>query len=311
MHQARTYLVEQLDWENRLASVLPVAVDYYTRASIGSTIRHLAPQEEIVSGGLLRAHGEVQVVTQASGYRKIKRYSHETLGFGEIDLPPVELDTDGYWLVFGETLAQRLVAAGLLLPPNDYGPNWQEQRQKALARDNHRCRTCGATAQPGQGLHVHHLRPFREYGYVSGRNRNYERANRLDNLLTLCASCHRRAEEGQRTRSALGGFAYVLRNLAPLFLMCDPADIQVSAETRNPITRAPTVVVYERVPAGVGFSQRLFALHDDLLAAALELVQDCRCRGGCPACVGPPGDIGPDTKVVTRQLLEILCEAQA
>src|SRR5690606_4217978 len=32
MHQARTYLVEELDWEGRLAAVRPVDVDYYTRA---------------------------------------------------------------------------------------------------------------------------------------------------------------------------------------------------------------------------------------------------------------------------------------
>jgi len=47
-------------------------------------------------------------------------------------------------------------------------------------------------------------------------------------------------------------------------------------------------------------------LHDELLTAALELVTDCQCRSGCPACVGPPGDIGPDTKAVTRALLKIL-----
>ena len=77
---------------------------------------------------------------------------------------------------------------------------------------------------------------------------------------------------------------------------------------RDRVTRAPTVVIYERVPAGVGFSERLFALHDELLAAALELVRDCQCRSGCPACVGPPGDIGPDTKEATRQLLAILTQ---
>ena len=98
----------------------------------------------------------------------------------------------------------------------------------------------------------------------------------------------------------------MLRNLAPLFLMCDPEDISVSAEQLNPVTRAPTLVIYERVPAGVGFSQRLYELHDELLVAATELVSDCQCRSGCPACVGPPGDIGPDTKEATRQLLGIL-----
>jgi DEAD/DEAH box helicase domain-containing protein len=88
--------------------------------------------------------------------------------------------------------------------------------------------------------------------------------------------------------------------------MCDPGDIQVSAENRNPLTQAPTVVIYERIPAGVGFSQRLFELRHELLASARELVTDCRCRDGCPACVGPPGEIGPETKIVTRRLLDLL-----
>jgi DEAD/DEAH box helicase domain-containing protein len=323
-HQAATYLVEQLDWDGRIAQVRPVEVDYYTRAGLNSTIRRLAPAAEVSEHGLLRAHGEVTAVTQATGYRKIKRYSHETVGFGEIHLPPLELETTGYWLVFSEALTEQLVAAGILLRPNDYGPNWAEQRRLALARDSHRCQTCGASGENGPGqeapaegqpassgtgrarLHVHHIRPFREFGYVPGQNDHYRQANRLENLVTLCPSCHRRAEAGQQTRSGLGGLAYVLGNLAPLFLMCDPADLHVSAESRNPLTQAPTVVVYERVAAGVGFSGRLFELHNALLASALELVNDCPCRDGCPACVGPPGEIGPDTKEVTRQLLSIL-----
>ena len=306
MHQARTYLVESLDWDGRLANVRPVNVDYYTRASVGSNIRSLIQEEEAVEGDLLRAYGEVLVVTKATGYRKIKRYTHETLGFGEIELPEMELDTDGYWIIFGEELTNRLVAAGILIQPNNYGSNWQDQRQKALERDGHRCRTCGTQARPGAGLHIHHIRPFREYGYIPGENEGYLLANDLGNLVTLCPSCHRRAEAGQQARSALGGLAYVLGNLAPLYLMCDPRDIQVSAESRNPITQAPTIVIYERVAAGVGFSQRLFELHDRLLTSAAELVTDCSCRDGCPACVGPPGEIGPETKAATRRLLELL-----
>lgn len=303
MHQARTYLVERLDWDGRIAYVRPVEVDYYTRASVGSTIRELQPEVEATDAGLLRAWGDVTVVTQAAGFRKIKRYTHETLGFGEIDLPEMVLETSGYWLIFGENLAEQLFNAGVLLRPNNYGPNWQQQRQLALARDHHACRTCGAT---GGMLHVHHIRPFREFGYVPGENDHYRAANQLDNLVTLCPSCHRQAEAGQQTRSGLGGLAYVLGNLAPLYLMCDPGDIMVSAEGRSPLTGAPTIVIYESVPAGVGLSQRLFELHHGLLDAALELVRDCQCRGGCPACIGPPGEIGPDTKAVTKELLQIL-----
>lgn len=308
MHRARSYLVEGFDWDGRIAYARPVAVDYYTRASVGSSIRELRPDIEAADNGIQRAYGELSVVTKATGYRKIKRYSHETLGFGEIHLPELILETSGYWLIFSEALTERLYEAGILLRPNNYGPNWQQVRQLVLERDDHRCTICGAEARQGQGLHVHHKRPFREFGYIPGQNDHYLEANQPDNLVTLCPSCHRQAEAGQQARSALGGLGYVLRNLAPLYLMCDPHDIEVVAESRSPITGAPTVVVYERAAAGVGFSQRLFELHDELLLAALELVSDCRCRDGCPACVGPPGEIGPDTKAVTRRLLVLLSE---
>ncbi|MFN2207594.1 MAG: DEAD/DEAH box helicase [Candidatus Promineifilaceae bacterium] len=314
MHQAMTYLVESLDWDGRIAYVRPVDVDYYTRSSLGSTIRELRAEEEMTKDGLLVAHGDVSVITSATGYRKIKRYSHETLGYGEIDLPDIPLETTGYWLVFEPELAEKLWEEGILARPNDYGPNWRRQRRLALERDGYRCRTCGANGsavsgeEKGATLHVHHIRPFRDYNYIPGANENYRQANQLDNLVALCPSCHRRAEAGQQTRSALGGLAYVMQNLAPLFLMCDVSDIMVSAESLNPLTKSPTLVIYERVAAGVGFSQRLFEMHDELLDAALELVSDCRCRDGCPACVGPPGEIGPQTKVVTKKLLEMLIQ---
>ncbi len=317
MHQASTYLVESLDWDGRIAHVRPVDVDYYTRSSMGSTIRDLRPEAESTNYGLQVAHGEVSVVTSATGYRKIKRYSHETLGYGEIDLPDIHLETTGYWIIFSEELAETLWQEGILTRPNDYGPNWRQQRRRALEHDGYCCRTCGAKGSrdlPGEedgiSLHVHHIRPYRDYGYLPGVNENYRQANQLENLVALCPSCHRRAEAGQQTRSALGGLAYVMQNLAPLFLMCDVTDIQVNAESLNPLTKSPTLVIYERVAAGVGFSQRLYELHDQLLNAALELVSDCRCRDGCPACVGPPGEIGPQTKVVTKKLLRLLIQEE-
>lgn len=303
MHAGQSYLVEKLDWDGRIAHVRPVEADYYTRASVGSNIRELQAVEEVQEGDVLHAHGDVLVVTQATAYRKIKRYSHETLGAGKIDLPPWELDTTGYWLILGDSLSERLFDAGILARPNDYGPNWRTQRQLALARDNHQCRTCGSTEA---GLHVHHIRPFKEYGYIRGVNDAYLQANQVDNLATLCASCHRQAEASVAARSAMGGLAYVLRNLAPLFLMCDVGDVLVSAETRNPLTNAPTIVIYERAAAGVGFSETLFKLHHKLMQGALELISDCDCREGCPACVGPPAEIGPNTKTITRRLLNHL-----
>lgn len=72
--------------------------------------------------------------------------------------------------------------------PVYYGSNWPEQREKALRRDGWRCRGCGLTMRAHRciwsgGLHVHHRTKFREF-------EEYEAANRLENLVTLCRGCH-------------------------------------------------------------------------------------------------------------------------
>jgi DEAD/DEAH box helicase domain-containing protein len=50
---------------------------------------------------------------------------------------------------------------------------------------------------------------------------------------------------------------------------------------------APTLFLYDNFPGGVGLSAPLFDSAAGLVADAQDLVQDCPCSGGCPACVGP------------------------
>lgn len=69
-----------------------------------------------------------------------------------------------------------------------YGPNWSEQRRKVLARDNYRCIQCGRAKEGNRKeLDVHHIIPFGEFGIE-----HYAEANREENLITLCMSCHRK-----------------------------------------------------------------------------------------------------------------------
>jgi DEAD/DEAH box helicase domain-containing protein len=150
------------------------------------------------------------------------------------------------------------------------------------------------------------LRPFREFGYVPGVNRNDREANVLENLITLCTACHQRAEAVRGTRSALGGLTYALGNIAPLFLMCDPRDIGTMAETRGRGTRSPTITLYDRIPEGLGMADRLYEWMQQLLQGALDLVRGCGCIDGCPACVGPVGEGAADVKTLTARLLEEL-----
>jgi DEAD/DEAH box helicase domain-containing protein len=258
-----------------------------------------------------RAHGWAQITAQAASYRKVKLYTHETLGYGQIELPPRQFETTAYWTWVAPATVSRLEAEGVLIAPNDYGPDWPRAKQAALDRDGGRCRQCGAPERSGRSHDVHHIRPFREFGYVPGENRNDRQANHLDNLITLCPACHHRAEAARGTRSALGGLAYALGNIAPLFLMCDPRDLGSMVEIRSKETGGPTITLYDRVPEGLGLSERLYELHPQLLEGALNLVQHCGCQDGCPACVGPVGPGGREVKALTEQLVAALLNVEA
>jgi DEAD/DEAH box helicase domain-containing protein len=128
-------------------------------------------------------------------------------------------------------------------------------------------------------------------------------ANRLDNLITLCPTCHQNAEQNVRMRSGLTGLGFLLGNLAPLFLMCDPRDLGVHTEPTTAVFGHPAVVLYDEIPTGIGFSQKLFEVHADLISRALEVVNLCACQDGCPACVGPGGENGLGGKQETRAIL--------
>ena len=308
-HRGLTYLVEKLDWDGARADVRPVSVEYTTRASSSSTLQILEVHESEPAGPIRKQHGRVQVTSQVTAYRKIKRSTYETLGWGEIDLPPQVLETTAYWITLDTDLAGRLEAAGVLPGSIDYGPDWGRQKRAALARDGERCQHCGASQRPGRRHDVHHIQPFRTFGYSLGVNDVYLQANSLENLITLCSACHRRAESQVRMRSSLAGLGNLLRNLAPLYLMCDVRDIFVLTETEPGGNQGLTATIYERVPAGVGFSQQLYELHGQLLMAALELIRSCPCEAGCPACVGPAGQIPTGMDLSTKRATMLLLEA--
>ncbi len=320
IHEGQQYLVERLDWEGKTAHARPVAMDYYTTTSTSTDVQVIEVLEETSGDTTRRAYGEVRVISKVTGFRKVKLYTQETLGWGEIDLPEQEMETTGYWFSLAEPAARQLESEGLLrIDAGDRGPNWVEQRDKARQRDGFRCQHCGAPERPSRQHDVHHLQPFREFGYIPGQNTRYLEANRLENLITVCPSCHRQAEAGRRVRGALAGLAYVLRNVAPLYLMCDPRDIGVFSEARWRFTRLPTMCIYDNVPGGTGFSERLFELHDVLLAAAREIVTGCVCQSGCPSCIGPAAETGSPaglmegeaSKQSVLRLLDVMSELNA
>jgi DEAD/DEAH box helicase domain-containing protein len=247
------YQVEKLDFEGRKAYVRRIDCDYYTDAITYTKVTELETFEQgagMGDRGLgnpeitdprppvhgLCSHGEVHVSSRVVGFKKIKFYTNENVGSGELDLPEQQMHTTACWLT---------------VPPEIMG------------------------ALP------------------------YAADDRRDGVV---------------------GLSFAMRQVAQLLLMCDRQDIGISIGSGEQgddtdlnragfpakISDQPRIFIYDNYPGGIGFSQPLFTMHDDLLARTRELIAGCECEHGCPTCVGPIGNTGPLAKTVALRILELL-----
>ena len=252
------YQVEKLDFEGRKAYVRQVDCDYYTDAITYTRVTVLETfatetrpglvfgegRENQTRSGFRRSHGEVHVASRVVGFKKIKFYTNENVGSGELDLPEQEMHTTAYWL----TLPRSVLGT---LP--------------------------------------------------------YTVDDRRDGVV---------------------GLSFAMRQVAQLLLMCDRQDIGISIGSGEhgddpDLTRPgarfdstygaparlsdePRIFIYDNYPGGIGFSEPLFGMHDDLLSRTRELIAGCECEHGCPTCVGPVGNTGPMAKSVALRILELV-----
>ena len=248
--EGQLFHVERFDFDHRKAYVKRVDCDYYTDAIKYSKVTILdersTPMRRRASGLGRRsrsrmpgAHGEVHVVARVIGFKKIRFYTNENVGSGELDLPEQQMHTTSYWL----TVPKDVLAA---LP-----------------------------------------------------------------------------YDSEAKRDGVSGMAQAMRTVAQLLLMCDRNDLGVSvnaeadpaaaapqARSRRrsaaPRSEEPRIFIYDNYPGGIGFSAPLFDVQDRLLEASADLIAGCDCERGCPSCVGPIGEIGPQGKRVALDLLERL-----
>ena len=97
MVQAQPYQVEKLDWVGRKAFVTQTEADYYTDAIDYSRLKILDNFENEHTPRSETARGEVHLVRRIPGYKKIRYYTHENIGYGNINLPDQEMHTTAVW----------------------------------------------------------------------------------------------------------------------------------------------------------------------------------------------------------------------
>lgn len=84
----------------------------------------------------------------------------------------------------------------------NYEPGWRRVRERALERDGYTCVVCGTSSEElGWNPDVHHIVPVRRF--VETPVTTVRDAHYLENLVSLCIDCHRKAEFGHISRKRL------------------------------------------------------------------------------------------------------------
>jgi DEAD/DEAH box helicase domain-containing protein len=114
LHGAQQYHVEHLDFKERKAYVKQVDVDYYTDAIRYTQVKVLEVAQEArasesnPSVAALRTHGDVLVRSQVVGFKKLKFFTNENIGAGDLQLPENEMHTTAYWITLERKLIESL-----------------------------------------------------------------------------------------------------------------------------------------------------------------------------------------------------------
>jgi len=74
----------------------------------------------------------------------------------------------------------------------------------------------------------------------------------------------------------------------PLVILCDSRDIGSVSTIDHPQTETSTLFIYDSYRGGVGLAQSGYDHVEELLQHTWELLADCGCDAGCPACIQSP-----------------------
>jgi len=273
MCEAKTYNVKRLDYPQRRAYVKAVEVDYYTDAITSTAVKVLDSFQRQEAEGSIQEHGEVHVSWRVSGFKKIKFYSRENVGYGQVHLPDHEMHTTSFWLTLREEFFQALEL------------NRADSLEGVVGLAN-----C-----------LHHLAPL--YLMCDARDIDHcvgERSGRW--FVRPEASTQGRYEfslSPEDDSSDLQGENWLRIGVhEPEKLENLPAEVLGRFD--------PTLYLYDNIPGGMGLASQLFDLFPQVLERACDMLASCPCEEGCPACVGPPHEVGSRARSVALLLARAL-----
>jgi len=105
----------------------------------------------------------------------------------------------------------------------------------------------------------------------------------------------------------LHGLEHALIGIMPFYVMCDRWDIGGVSVPSYPFVDEAKVFIYDGFEGGIGLMEKAFQITSDIFKMSYELVRDCQCEEGCPACIYSP-KCGNGNKPLDKKATEILLE---
>jgi DEAD/DEAH box helicase domain-containing protein len=107
----------------------------------------------------------------------------------------------------------------------------------------------------------------------------------------------------------LHAIEHAMKSLFPLLALSNRTDVGGICYPLHPQLRRGAIFIYDHYPGGIGLAEKGFSVLDQLLEMTLELVENCDCERGCPACIHFPtcgaGNV-PLDKAGCLRLLKVL-----
>jgi DEAD/DEAH box helicase domain-containing protein len=73
----------------------------------------------------------------------------------------------------------------------------------------------------------------------------------------------------------------------------------------HPDTEQPTIFIYDGFEGGIGISETLYAMVEELFSATLNLISNCECAEGCPSCIYSP-KCGNENKPLDKRAAKVI-----
>jgi DEAD/DEAH box helicase domain-containing protein len=256
LHNGESYFVRRLDLEGKVAYVERHEMDYYTQAVLDSNV---VITREADSRALAETERDLIAATAKNPTNSRTQYSDGR------KLPAVNSAT-----VFPDNIAMR----GDRVPSHEF--------------------VSAARLAYGDVEVSWKTVAFKKIKFTTRENIGFGSVDLPAQSLTTTAfwltpdDAMRAAMKQQRLRPSEGLCG--LRNLAvvalPMVAMCDSRDLSGVVDSKN--LGKSTMIVYDRYPGGLGYSQKGFQCIGQLLDVCLEMISQCECEEGCPSCVGLP-----------------------